>query len=461
MKKLTLLFLSAFCLLHSAFPQTGTVTQTLTLTANGTVARPADFWTTNSEAILGITRNGTFDQSLNTTDSPTFASMNSDGGSFSTDGSGGVHAAGFWGDATYLTLGFTGLVKTDEHGNIRAAVAGTDYVATETDPVVLAITGLVKSDGSTISAAVAGTDYLAPNRTGYLAAGADVGMSNGEYILAYPPPPGALAPAYFNGQHYLYFDLGVGNWVIANTNISQRFYMMVGDPASPTSGTWVNFEGGTNPPTLSAFTSTTYQTPLVAGTDYVATETDPVVLAISGIVKSDGSTISAATPGTDYVATETDPVVLAITGIVKSDGSTISAAVAGTDYQAPLVAGTDYITPSDVFPSTITAGNAACADTVIGARPAVALSAYDIDWVVGEVFSITLTENTTFTFSNQIDGKTLVVAVTNTPGNWTATWPTVLWSGGTPPVLTVGAHTDVFTFINIGGTIYGSVVQNF
>lgn len=32
-------------------------------------------------------------------------------------------------------------------------------------------------------------------------------------------------------------------------------------------------------------------------------------------------------------------------GIVKGDGSTLTAAVAGTDYQAPLVAGTDYQTP--------------------------------------------------------------------------------------------------------------------
>ena len=38
------------------------------------------------------------------------------------------------------------------------------------------------------------------------------------------------------------------------------------------------------------------------------TETDPVVAAITGIVKSNGSTISAAVAGTDYIATETDPV---------------------------------------------------------------------------------------------------------------------------------------------------------
>lgn len=39
-----------------------------------------------------------------------------------------------------------------------------NFLTTETDPVVKAINGLVKSDGAVISAAVAGTDYLAPGQ---------------------------------------------------------------------------------------------------------------------------------------------------------------------------------------------------------------------------------------------------------------------------------------------------------
>ena len=67
-----------------------------------------------------------------------------------------------------------------------------------------------------------------------------------------------------------------------------------------------------------------------------STETDPVVGAVSGIVKSDGSgNITNAVAGTDYLSsyTESDPVVGAISGIVKSDGNgNITNAVAGTDY---------------------------------------------------------------------------------------------------------------------------------
>ena len=56
----------------------------------------------------------------------------------------------------------------------------------------------------------------------------------------------------------------------------------------------------------------------------------------TGFVKISGTTISYdnSTYLTSY--TETDPVVKAINGIVKSNGTTISAASAGTDYQLPI-----------------------------------------------------------------------------------------------------------------------------
>ena len=73
----------------------------------------------------------------------------------------------------------------------------------------------------------------------------------------------------------------------------------------------------------------------------VTAETDPIVGAITGIVKADGGgNISAATAGTDYVETETDPIVGAINGIVKADGAgNISSAVEDTDYQGVLAEG--------------------------------------------------------------------------------------------------------------------------
>ncbi len=46
---------------------------------------------------------------------------------------------------------------------VNKTLSGAGIVTAETDPIVRAISGIVKSDGSTISAAVAGTDYLTPS----------------------------------------------------------------------------------------------------------------------------------------------------------------------------------------------------------------------------------------------------------------------------------------------------------
>lgn len=90
-------------------------------------------------------------------------------------------------------------------------------------------------------------------------------------------------------------------------------------------------------------------------------------------------------------------------------------------------------------------------------------SGTDINWTItpSRMFSKTLSANTTFTFSNANDGDHIVVAITNTASNYTVTWPTVKWSGGSPPTETVGAKTDVITFVKFGSLIYGSPVQNF
>lgn len=89
------------------------------------------------------------------------------------------------------------------------------------------------------------------------------------------------------------------------------------------------------------------------------------------------------------------------------------------------------------------------------------ISASNIDWSLSYTFYKTLGANTAFTFSNTQNGKSIVVAITNTAGNFTASWPAgIRWRFASVPVLTVGAFTDVFTFVNINGTIYGSVVQS-
>lgn len=94
--------------------------------------------------------------------------------------------------------------------------------------------------------------------------------------------------------------------------------------------------------------STTY----VSGTPWTS---EGYLTDISGqdLSMADNSTSAFITLGD--IPAETDPVVGAITGIVKANGAgTISAANAGTDYQAPLVADTDYLTPGTAASTYLT-----------------------------------------------------------------------------------------------------------
>lgn len=92
----------------------------------------------------------------------------------------------------------------------------------------------------------------------------------------------------------------------------------------------------------------------------------------------------------------------------------------------------------------------------------VAISASNVDWSLGSIFTKTLAANATLTFSNQASGQVIVVRLTNTASNYTVTWPVaVKWSAGSAPTQTVGAKSDVYTLIYDGTNTYGSAVQNF
>lgn len=91
-------------------------------------------------------------------------------------------------------------------------------------------------------------------------------------------------------------------------------------------------------------------------------------------------------------------------------------------------------------------------------------NATTIDCSAGNMFSHTLTENTTFTFSNPPAngtgvGFSLKVIQDSGANGYTVTWPTsVDWEGGTPPTLsTTASAVDMFVFIShdAGTTWYG------
>lgn len=87
-------------------------------------------------------------------------------------------------------------------------------------------------------------------------------------------------------------------------------------------------------------------------------------------------------------------------------------------------------------------------------------ASYEIDWSVGTLFELTLTDSPTFTFANLAAGRPItVVLIQDGTGSRTVTWPaSVDWPGGTAPTLTTTASAvDVITlFVRAdGSTVLG------
>ena len=91
----------------------------------------------------------------------------------------------------------------------------------------------------------------------------------------------------------------------------------------------------------------------------------------------------------------------------------------------------------------------------------VALSGTAIDLNAGNVFTKTISANTTFTITGVPQGKsTMFNLVLTNGGAYTVTWPaSVKWTAGGPPTLTESG-VDVLTFLTADGgtTWYGTMV---
>ena len=77
--------------------------------------------------------------------------------------------------------------------------------------------------------------------------------------------------------------------------------------------------------------------------------------------------------------------------------------------------------------------------------------------------ALALDASTTLTLSNPVAAQAYVFRIIQGSGSYSVTWPaSVLWPGGTPPVITVTAgYTDLVNLYYDGTYFYGSFVQNF
>jgi len=188
----------------------------------------------------------------------------------------------------------------------------------------------------------------------------------------------------------------------------------------------------------------------------IVTNAQPYITSLGTLTQ-----LTVATPiiGSIYNATN---VTGASQPNITATGTLTSVTSTGLIKGPTINAGTIGNTGATVTGTTATFTNAAFSarytETVVSASIS---GSYTIDWSAGSIFNLTLTGNTTFTFTNPPSSGNMqsitVVLLQDGTGSRTVTWPTnVRYSYSQAPVLTTTAnYRDVLTFVTYdGGSSY-------
>ena len=237
--------------------------------------------------------------------------------------------------------------------------------------------------------------------------------------------------------------------------------------------TWINNDAGT------VTTASVVSANGFAGTVANASTTPAITLStsITGVIKGNGTALSAATANTDYLTPPSGTAILK-----ANSGGALANATAGTDYLAPpsgtallkansggalanAVAGTDYVTPTGTETLTNkTLTNPTVTNYVETPFTANSSTAITLALTNGTVQIITLTGNATITMPTAVSGKSFIMFLKqDATGSRTVTWSTVKWAGGTNPTITATAsRQDIYSFFSDGTNWYGvTVAQNY
>ena len=162
-------------------------------------------------------------------------------------------------------------ITVNSKGLVTAASNGVASIAVETDPVVKAVNGLVKSNGTTISSALPGTDYLAPN-------GSAAGLTNFPLFNQNTTGNASTATSLSGGTAgAIPYQTGAG---------------ITGMSAGGTTG-YVLTSGGTNAPTWTAIPAQTNYTgtaPIVVTGNVISTNVASATA--SGVVNTTSQTFA-------------------------------------------------------------------------------------------------------------------------------------------------------------------------
>jgi hypothetical protein len=177
----------------------------------------------------------------------------------------------------------------------------------------------------------------------------------------------------------------------------------------------------------------------------------------SGTVTSASVVSANGFAGTVATSTTTPAITLttSITGLLKGNGTAMSAAVAGTDYVTPT--GTETLTNKTLTNPTVTNYT----ETPFSANSSTAIT---LTLTNGTVQIITLTGSATITMPTAVSGKSFIMFLKqDATGSRAVTWSTVKWAGGTAPTITsTASRQDIYSFFSDGTNWYGVTVgQNY
>lgn len=267
------------------------------------------------------------------------------------------------------TTGFSGTIVSDTVTITGGTINGTAIGATNPSSgrfsslTVSALTGLLKGSSGAVSTATANTDYLTPpSGTAILKANSGGALANATSGVDYAPATSGSSVLSGNGSGgFTNVSIGpgltfVGSTISTTTGLDNTKLLAsdglngftavtVGSGLQYSGGVLASTSGGGSVTTVSVVSANGF-----TGTVANASSTPAITLttSVTGLLKGNGTAISAAAAGSDYLAPPSG------TSILKANsGGALANAVAGTDY--PGLSTTNTFTANQTISGNLTA----------------------------------------------------------------------------------------------------------